>query len=112
MDLSALELDFAVDQCEDRVVLALACIKARKELGAALTKDDRTSGNNFPAVSFNTQILRIRIAAVLGTTAALFMCHDVTSKNVIFSKSVEPDNLTNIAHPSRVSGHANYLKSP
>src|SRR5690606_17831403 len=69
------ETHLAIDQREQRVVLAPADILARVEAGAALAHDDRASADGLAAVGLDAEHLRLRIAAVPGGTAALFLCH-------------------------------------
>jgi hypothetical protein len=59
-----LEPDPAGDLGKNRVVLATARIDARLEPATALTHDDRASRNQIAVVSFDTEPLGIRIAAV------------------------------------------------
>ncbi len=47
------ELDRAVDQCEQGVILAHADVVARVELGTALANDDFASLNQWTAVAFS-----------------------------------------------------------
>src|SRR5687767_10068549 len=78
VDLAALELDLAVDQGEDRVVLADADVEAGNELRAALAEDDGAGGDGLAAVSFYAEVLGVGVAAVAGGAGALFMCHGFT----------------------------------
>jgi len=66
MHLAALEFDLAVDEGENRVILAEANIKAGFELGAALADDDRAGLNGLSAIGFDAAVLGIAIAAVAG----------------------------------------------
>src|SRR5258706_224796 len=50
---------FAVDQCEQRMVLADADIAAGLELGAALTNDDRAGRNGLAAEHLDAEHLRL-----------------------------------------------------
>src|SRR5258706_1475814 len=69
------EVDFAIDQREQRVVLADADVGAGMELGAALAHDDRAGRNHLAAERLHAEHLGLRIAAVPGGTAAFFLCH-------------------------------------
>ncbi|KAG1429510.1 hypothetical protein G6F57_023128 [Rhizopus arrhizus] len=51
------ELNLAVDQREQGVVLAHADVHASVEASTALTHDDRTSGNQFTAEGLDAQTL-------------------------------------------------------
>src|ERR1700730_11926469 len=58
------ELDAAGDFGEERVVLAPANIQARLYPRSALPHDDGSSGDYLSAECFETQPLRVRVAAV------------------------------------------------
>ena len=75
------EADMAIDQREQRVVLADADVHAGVKLRAALTDDDRTSGDQFTAVSLDAQHLGLGVAAVPCGTAAFFLCHELAPRN-------------------------------
>src|SRR5882672_2382391 len=66
---------FAVDQCEQRVVLADADIAAGMELGAALANDDRAGRDGLAAEHLDAEHFRLGITAVPRGTAAFFLCH-------------------------------------
>src|SRR5437868_9855259 len=76
------EADMAVDQREQRVVLADADIHAGVEPRAALADDDRTGGDQFTAVSLDAQHLGLGVAAVPCGTAAFFLCHELAPQNL------------------------------
>src|SRR5690606_113943 len=73
------ETHLAVDQREQRVVLAPADVLAGMEAGAALAHDDRARADGLAAVGLDAEHLRLGIAAVPGGTAALFLCHVCSS---------------------------------
>ena len=73
------ELDVAVDQREQRVVLADADVHARMDRGAALADDDAAGANHFAAVDLDAETLRLGVAPVARTAACLFMCHECSS---------------------------------
>ena len=50
----------------------------RVELGAALAHDDRAGRHALAAIGLHAQHLRLRITAVSGRAAALFLCHVLT----------------------------------
>ena len=53
---------------EERIVFADAYVLAGLDLGAALANDDRAAGNQLTCKYLYAEPLRIRVAAVLGTT--------------------------------------------
>src|SRR5580765_1786772 len=73
---------FAVDQREQRVVLAGADIAAGMELGAALTHEDRAGRDLLAAEHLHAEHLRLGVAAVPCGAAALFLCHGCCSLRV------------------------------
>src|SRR5688572_32169478 len=76
VDLAALELDGAVLEREDRVVLAEADVEAGVELRAALADDDPAGGDELPAEHLHAPVLRVAVATVAAGTLSLFMCHE------------------------------------
>jgi len=70
------EFHFAVAKSKEREIAAAADVFARMELGAALTDDDVAGENEFAAILFNTQILRIAVATVTAAGLTFLMCHD------------------------------------
>jgi len=66
----------AVDQREQRVVLADADIQARMNGGAALANDDAAGADHFAAVDLHAKALCLGVATVARTAACLFMCHE------------------------------------
>src|SRR5688572_11338388 len=80
VSLASLELDLAVLQREDRVIAAQADIEAGMELGASLADDDGAGGDELPAVDFDSSVLCIAVATVLGGALTLLMCHVSPSK--------------------------------
>ena len=70
------ELDVAVDQRKQRVVLADADVQARMNRGAALAHDDTAGTDHFAAVDLHAEALCLGVAAVARTTTCLFMCHE------------------------------------
>src|SRR5690606_3160172 len=71
------ELDDAVGQREQGVVLADADVVARVVLGAALADDDVAREDGLAAVALDTQSFGFGVAAVTGTAAGFFVCHVV-----------------------------------
>src|SRR5690606_10929852 len=69
------ELDLAVSQRVQRVVLAHADVYAGVEARAALAHDDAARQDGLAAVHLDAKALRFGVAAVPGGTAALFLCH-------------------------------------
>ena len=70
------EFHNAVAESEEREIAAAADVFARVELGAALTDDDVAGENALAAIFFNTQILRIAVAAVTAAGLTFLMSHD------------------------------------
>ena len=68
--------DDAVDQREQRVILAHADVATRVHARAALTHDDRAGRDHLAAISLDAQHLRFGIAAVSRGAAAFLLCHD------------------------------------
>ena len=60
------ELDLAVDEREQRVVLAQADIGAGVPLGAALARDDVAGEHVLAAENLQAEALTMRVAAVAG----------------------------------------------
>src|SRR5215207_6466865 len=75
VDLAALELDRAVLEREDGVILVEADVVAGLVLGAALADDDAAGGDELPAKDLDAAVLRVAVAAVAGGTLTLLMCH-------------------------------------
>src|SRR5574337_270861 len=65
----------AVDEREQGVVAADADVPAGVELGTALAHDDRAGTDRLPAEDLDAEHLGLRIAAIAGRAAALFLCH-------------------------------------
>src|SRR5690606_35909416 len=72
---AAAELDGAVDEAEQRVVLALADVLAGVELRAALTDEDGSGGDLGAAEHLHAEALRVRVATVAGGTATFGLGH-------------------------------------
>ena len=66
----------AADLREQRVVRADADVIARANRGAALANNDVPGQHVLAAKTLHAEALGMGIAAVLGTAACLFMCHD------------------------------------
>src|SRR5690606_5786259 len=65
----------AVDQREDRVILAQAHTRARMPLGAALADDDVAGDDGFAAELLDAETAAGGIATVAGRTACFLMGH-------------------------------------
>ena len=72
-----LELDLAVDQSEQGVVLADTDVVARMNVRASLTNEDVASQNELTVSALRAESLRLRITAVLGGAAAFLMCEEL-----------------------------------
>src|SRR5262245_41062005 len=69
------ELDRTGGEGEHRVVATPADVRARVEVGAALTHDDLAGADDLAAVPLDAQALGVGVAAVLGGRRALLVCH-------------------------------------
>jgi hypothetical protein len=78
VNFAALELDFAVGQGEERIIAANTHVEAGAEACSALADDDRSGGDELPAIRFDATVLRIAVAAISGGTLTLFVCHEIT----------------------------------
>ena len=65
----------AVNQCEERVILADTDIAARIDLGAALADDDRAALGVLTAEQLDAETAACRIATVARGAACFLMCH-------------------------------------
>ena len=68
-----------VGQREQRVIAAHADIFTRVHLGAALADDDAAGGDQFATETLDAESFGFRVAAVAGTAACFFMCHEMCS---------------------------------
>ena len=75
-----LELDLAVDQSEQRIVLADTDVVARMNVRASLTNEDVASQNELTVSALRAESLRFRITAVLGGAAAFLVCEKTRPK--------------------------------
>lgn len=71
----AIEFHFAIDECEQRVVFALANAFAGVELVADLTDEDVASDDFFATILLHATTLSVRIATVTARALTFFMCH-------------------------------------
>ena len=69
------ELDDAVTQCIQSVILAHTDVLARIVLRASLTNDDVASNSGLTTEKFHSESLTGGLTTVLGTTNAFFVCH-------------------------------------
>src|SRR6185369_4592279 len=58
------KLDDAIDQCEQRIILAAADIVAGFPLGATLTRDDVAAENSLATKLLEPEPLRLRVATI------------------------------------------------
>lgn len=65
----------AIDECEERVVLAATDAQARMDLGATLADNDVSSDHGLAAEFFHAEALAAGIATVLDGTLSFFMGH-------------------------------------
>src|SRR5271166_653518 len=86
----------AVGEGEERVVTAPADVRARVELGAALTHDDRTGADGGPAELLDPEALSGRVPPVSGRASALGLGHadcslfSFVGRSAPLSRSPEP----------------------
>src|SRR6476620_2714205 len=71
----AVEFYFTVDECEQRVVFALADAFAGLELRAQLSHEDVAGDDLLAAISFDVASLAVGIATVAARALTFFMCH-------------------------------------
>lgn len=69
------ELDDAVNESVEGVVLAHADVFARVELGAALANNDAACVDGCIAENLDAEALSLGIATVAGRAAAFLVCH-------------------------------------
>src|SRR4029077_130365 len=69
------ELDGAVGEREQRVVLAAADVASCLDRRPALSDDDRSTGNDLAVEALHAEALRVRVATVPGTSARFLMSH-------------------------------------
>src|SRR6185369_6813435 len=79
LSAALLELHPARDLREQRMVRAGADVRARAHGCTALPDQDISCQNGFAAEAFYAQPLGMRVAAVSGTAACFFMCHECKS---------------------------------
>ena len=70
-----LETNGAVYESEEGIILALADVGARMDLGSALTNENVAGENELTVSTLRAETLGLGIAAVLGGAHSLFMCH-------------------------------------
>ena len=69
----ALETDDAVHQRKQRVIATDAAVRARMDVGAALTVEDVASQHKLAVGALGAQALGLAVAAIVGGTGALLM---------------------------------------
>ena len=75
----SLELDGAINLCEQSIVSADTYVVAGMILGSPLTNEYGTCAYELTVSSLDSQSFRFTFAAVLGTADTLFTCHIYTS---------------------------------
>jgi hypothetical protein len=73
-----LKFDRTVNEREQRIVTALADVVAGMDARAALAHDDAAGLHELPVKTFDAQVLRVAIAAIVSAAAAFFMCHFIS----------------------------------
>jgi len=76
---SALELDEAVNNREQGIILAHPHIVSGMEGTASLTHDDGTGADLLPTVTLHTQTLSSTISTITATAATFLVSHVTTS---------------------------------
>ena len=71
------ELDDAVAECEEGMVLTHAYILTRIVDGATLTDDDIASDAGLTTIDFDTQTFAFGFTTIAGTTDTFFMSHNI-----------------------------------
>jgi hypothetical protein len=71
----AVKTDFAVNQCEQSVVVAHANTGTGVELRSNLTDQDVSGDNSFSAEFLDTTALRVAVTTVAAAALTLFVCH-------------------------------------
>jgi hypothetical protein len=71
----AVKTDFAVDQCEQGVVVAHSNTGTWMELRPNLTDQDVAGDNGFTAEFLDTTTLRVAVTTVAAAALTLFVCH-------------------------------------
>jgi hypothetical protein len=64
VDFSAVKLDLAFVERENRIISANACVFTREEFCAALTQDDTACLDNFTGVQLNAPVFGVTVSAV------------------------------------------------
>ena len=82
--LAARELQRAIAQREQGVVLAAADVLAGMEVGAALADDDVAGLHSLAGELLHAQSLRVRVATVTGRAQAFLVCHERFLLNPLF----------------------------
>lgn len=72
---AARELDLALSEGEEGVVLATADVLAGVDVRAALTDDDLASLHELTIETLGAKALTTGVTAVTGGTKTFFMCH-------------------------------------
>jgi hypothetical protein len=73
-----LELNYAINECEEGEVTARAYVCTSMVRAATLTNEDVSCTNNLTTELLNSETLSTAISSVLGTSYRFLMCHDVT----------------------------------
>src|SRR6185436_4101602 len=97
------ELDLAVNQREQRVVLSVADVPAGVKNGANLADDDRAGCHRLAAEPLDPTPLALGVASVAGGTLTFLMSHLGSSKSAFFGKPsnlpIEPQRVKRLLNP-------------
>lgn len=73
-----IECDFAVHECEQRVVVTLTDISSGTPLSATLANQDVACGNSFATELFHAASLCVGVSTVAARALSFLMCHYIT----------------------------------
>jgi hypothetical protein len=75
---SLLELNYTIDESEERIITPRPNVIAGVIGASALTNEDISCSNNLTTELLNTKALSLTVSSVSGTSYRFLMCHDIT----------------------------------
>jgi hypothetical protein len=75
---SLLELNYTVNESEERVITASTYVVTSVIRASTLTNENISRTNNLSAVLLNAKALALTVSTVSGTSYRFLMCHDIT----------------------------------
>ena len=90
----ALELDLAVDQREQGIVLADADVVARMDMRASLANENVAGEHELPVCALGAEALGLGITAVLGGAAAFLMREELETPKLRYDQDIRPADCT------------------